>query len=296
MEETELKRFSPPITVPFELVRGLYRFADRFDQVNWEARRKPDTQVDAKFICFPEDFISGALDYYLDSPKTVDYIVEKLPQIYKQKFTEISKKYSITIIAGTIYEKLKDGKVVNRRYIFKDGRIIYHYDKINLYFTEKELVSPGEKLPEVIEVDGVKIATVICKDLYYPDFFQHLAERGAEIVFIPTYWSAWSANCTDYEIHKDKVSKYKVRFLANNVSKTLAEARAIENGMYIVFANCCGTIRSKDYFNILMGKSFIASPLEGIISKTSLMKKQLMLTSHLDLHATKDAKAIFDIL
>ncbi len=251
------------------------------------------TTEEAKFVCFPEDFISGALDYYVDSPKTIDYIVEKLPQIYKQKFIEFSQKYSITIIAGTIYEKLKDRKVVNRSYIFKDGRIIYHYDKINLYFTEKELVSPGQKLPEVIEVEGVKITTVICKDLYYPDLFQYLAKKGTEIVFIPTYWSA---NCTDYEIHKDKISRYKVRFLANSVSKILAEARAIENGMYIVFANCCGTIRLKDYFDILMGKSFMVSPLEGIISKTSFMKKQLIFTSNLDLQAIEDAKSIFDIL
>ncbi len=40
----EIKQFSPPIAVPFELVRGLYRFSERLDQVNWTARRVQDTQ------------------------------------------------------------------------------------------------------------------------------------------------------------------------------------------------------------------------------------------------------------
>ncbi len=250
------------------------------------------TKKQAQFICFPEYFITGEFGYYTNDPELIQHIIKELPDIFKHKFKSLSVKYRITIIAGTIPEEIEPGTIVNRSYIFDKGKIIHHYNKLNLYSTENNVISPGNQLPEVVEVNGIKIGVLICKDIYYSNIFQHLAKKGAQIVFVPSYWSA---NCTDYQVNKDITSKYKGRFLANNVTKILGQARAIENGMYVVFVNCCGHIKFKDYFDSLMGKSFIASPVEGIIAKTAYLKKEVLITSPIDLTATTDANQLYDL-
>lgn len=247
----------------------------------------------SKFICFPEEFIVGSLSYYRNNPQKINFLEEELPPKFKTEFINLSSQYPITIIAGSINEKLSNKSVVNRAYVFKDGEVIYQYDKINLYSTEKKDKTVGEKLPEVIDIDGVKVGVVICKDLYDPALFQHLAKNGAQIVFVPAYWSA---NCTYYQKYVNVISKYKVNFLGNTIAKTLSHARAMENGMFICFVNCCGIVKyNNGDFDQLMGKSFIVSPLEGIIAKTSFLKKELMLTATLNMDQTIDARYMLDV-
>ena len=244
----------------------------------------------ADIICFPESSITGPTDYYeLDD---INYITNNLPTLYKSTFKTLSKKYDIAIIAGTIEEKLNNNKIVNRCYIFDKGKIVYHYDKIHLFSSEKGSVTPGKDYPSVISIRGVRVAVAICKDLFYPELFQKLSKEGAQMVFVPSMWSAYSYL---YEAQNNLVKNYKIKLQSNKLTKVMGESRALENGIFLAFVNCCGSLKQRQDYDVFLGKSFIASPIEGIVCKTNYLNEEVLLIKTLDLKATEDSKIIYDL-
>ncbi len=59
----------------------------------------------------------------------------------------------------------------------------------------------------------------ICYDIEFPEFARELKRRGADVIVVPT------ANMEPYF----------------EVPNTFIRARALENGIFVVYANYCGT-------------------------------------------------------
>jgi len=77
----------------------------------------------------------------------------------------------------------------------RDGSIIGSYDKLFPYWSEFDLVppvEPGRESPPVFETDFGKIGMAICFDANFPEVWQTLRDKGAEIVFWPSAYSAGS--------------------------------------------------------------------------------------------------------
>jgi len=90
----------------------------------------------------------------------------------------------------------------------------------------------------VIEWQGLKIATLICYDLRFPELARAAVKAGAELlVFI----AAWPIKRVQHWI-------------------TLLQARAIENLAFVIGVNQCGTDPSLTY----PGRSLVIDP-HGII-------------------------------
>lgn len=234
----------------------------------------------AEIVCFPEYFLAGFWTGYRDEDS----------KRFKQVFKKLSAEHQITIIGGTIVEKLNRLKNVNRCYVFKDGKIISHYDKINLF--EEAGMQRGSNLPEILDIKKAKIAVTICRDIFHPAIYQTLAKSGVQVVFVPSFWSAGSSS---YSSQKPVADSYKLGNLANTVTKTLCLARSLENGIFIVFVNACGTLKQDGEFDILLGKSFVASPISGIVDKTVYLKRETMFISKLDLREVEHAKALYGL-
>ena len=93
----------------------------------------------ANVIVFPEDFITGPLRgnmrQYADS-------VGKYPKYFQR----IAKKHKIDIVAGSIIEN-QNGKFYNTSYyIDRTGKIKGKYRKINLWHSERNYLTAGEKI------------------------------------------------------------------------------------------------------------------------------------------------------
>ena len=82
---------------------------------------------------------------------------------------------------------------------------------------EDKVFSAGDKI-SAFELDGVKCGVAICYDLRFPEFIRKIALAGAEIIFIPAAWSL--KRLTPRQI--------------------LTKARAIENQIFVAFANSSG--------------------------------------------------------
>lgn len=99
---------------------------------------------------------------------------------------------------------------------------------------------PGETYTS-FEIEGIKVATLICYDAEFPETFRAVASAGAELVLVPTALGAqWGV-------------------VANAVIPT----RAFENGIYVCYANSCGTEDGMSYF----GGSCVIAPNGGDLAR-----------------------------
>ena len=164
-------------------------------------------------ILLPELWSTG---YY---PTPVENFADADGTRTKKFLCAAAKKFSVNIIGGSVIVE-SGGKIFNRCLVAnRHGEIVAAYDKTHLFsFAQEDKVfCAGEKI-SVVELDGVRCGLAICYDLRFPEFIRKIALKGAEIIFIPAAWSL-----------KRLVPR-----------QTLTKARAIENQIFVVFANSSG--------------------------------------------------------
>ena len=181
----------------------------------------------AKLIVLPENFaIMGLQD--TDQVKVAED--EGTGPI--QKFlSEQAKKNKVWIIAGTIPLKLNsdnanyENKVYSACLVYDEkGERVSRYNKIHLFdvhleissetYNESETIEAGNKAV-IVETPFGKIGLAICFDLRFPELFRQLVLLGAEIIVLPSAFTAITGKA-HWEV--------------------LLRARAIENLCYVVAA------------------------------------------------------------
>lgn len=177
------------------------------------AARLIEAAQNSDVILLPELWSTG----YYPTP------VENFADVDGRHTTEFicaaAEKFSVNIIGGSVIVD-SGGKIFNRCHVAnRRGEIIVTYDKTHLFsFADEDKVfSAGDKI-STVELDGVRCGLAICYDLRFPEFMRKLALAGAEIIFIPAAWS---------------LKRLTPR-------RILTKARAIENQIFVVFANSSG--------------------------------------------------------
>ncbi|MDZ7819828.1 MAG: carbon-nitrogen hydrolase family protein [Aliarcobacter sp.] len=101
---------------------------------------------------------------------------------------QLKQLSSNKIIAITFITK-KDDKFFNTLYIFHKQQIVHTQSKVQLFPLGNELehFSAGdEKDIKIIEINGIKIATLICFELRFPRLWEKV--KGADIILNPAMW------------------------------------------------------------------------------------------------------------
>lgn len=131
---------------------------------------------------------------------------------------------------------------------------------------EKFYFSPGTEFP-VFDLCGTKIGIQICYDRKYPEGSRLLALKGAEILFMPI--------CA---------ATYGETKLRDRTWEIPLQARAYENGVYVVAVNRAGDEKGRKH----IGRSMIVDPVGAeIIAEASSDEPQLLVAA-LDLdHVAK---------
>lgn len=177
---------------------------------------------------FPELFMTG---YNIGDQ--VEVLAEEIDGPLVSGLQKIAIKCGVAIITGFAERR---GKELYNSAIVIDtyGQIIAHHHKVFLFGArEKHTYRAGTEFP-VFKLAGRSCGLAICYDIEFPEVTRHLKRRGAEIVFVPT------ANMEPYF----------------EVPTTLVRARALENGVAIVYANMCGMEGQQRY----TGLSGVAMP------------------------------------
>jgi predicted amidohydrolase/ribosomal protein S18 acetylase RimI-like enzyme len=227
------------------------RVAD-FDEFARQCAYFVDVASDYKcdFILFPEIFTMQLMSFIkAERPGlAVRKLAEYTPQ-YLELFSALALRHNINIIGGSIFA-IEDERLYNIAYLFhRNGGVDKQY-KLHITPNERRWwgVEPGKTL-EVFDTDKGKVSIQICYDVEFPELGRLAAERGAEIFFVPF--------CTD-----ERYGYLRVRYCA--------QARCIENHVYVAIAGNVGNLPDVDNMDIQYAQSGIFTPSDIPFSRDAV--------------------------
>lgn len=238
-ERTVLMKKVRICSIQYEL-RKINSFEDFATQVEYFTDVASNYKSD--FAVFPELITTQLLSFIDSKGLSVEDSVRKLDDFtddYITLFSRLSLEYNINIIAGS-HLQVEHGDLYNVCYVFRrDGTFDKQY-KIHITPNENKWwgVKAGNEL-KVINTDCGKIAVNICYDVEFPEPARIQSEKGAKILFVPF--------CTD-----ERHGHLRV--------KLCAQARAIENQIYVATAGTIGNIPSVENMDINYAQSGIYTP------------------------------------
>lgn len=165
-----------------------------------------------------------------------------------------AKQFGVWLVGGTIPLAADPPDKVRAACLVFDerGERVARYDKIHLFdvslpgsnerYCESAVLEPGDT-PVVIDTPFGRLGIAVCYDLRFPELFRRLVEEGAEILAVPSAFTAITGKA-HWEI--------------------LVRARAIENLAYVAAAAQGGFhVRGRETY----GHSLIVDPWGTILAQ-----------------------------
>ena len=242
------------------LLRPIASFDDFVHQVEFFVRSAKDYK--AHFLLFPEFFTMQLLSYIKEpAPAMAVRRLARMAPEYEALFTRLAKETGIYIIGGT-HPVFQRGKVFNAAHLFTPNGQVFRQKKVHLTPTESGpyQLSRGHGL-YLYHTDFGNIAILICYDVEFPEVARVMAEAGAEILFVPS--------CTD-----GREGFCRVRYCA--------QARAIENQVYVAMTGTVGNLPLVPYMNTNYGQAAILTPSDysfardGIAAEGTINQEQMI--------------------
>jgi 5-aminopentanamidase len=207
---------------PIEVERNLERMARAAEHASAEGV--------ALLIC-PEMYLTG----YNIGTDAARRLAEPSDGPSAHAVAEMARENGIAIVYG--YPERGTGDAVfNSVQLFgENGSPLANYRKTHLFGDlDKSMFSASDADSAVVELGGWRVGFLICYDVEFPENARKLAIRGADLIVVPT------ANMVPFEV----------------VNTTIVPARAIENQVYLAYANYCGSEGEIEY----CGLSCVARP------------------------------------
>lgn len=165
----------------------------------------------------------------------------------------LAKKHGIYVHGGSILEKAASDKLFNTTFVFdRAGKQIAKYRKIHLFdvttpdgqsYRESATFDGGTDIV-TYQADGVTVGCTICYDMRFPELYQALAKKGADVIMVPAAFTLQTGK-DHWEV--------------------LLRARAIETETYIVAAAQTGTHANGT--RACWGHSLIADPWGLVLAR-----------------------------
>ncbi|MBK1645593.1 carbon-nitrogen hydrolase [Thiocapsa imhoffii] len=235
-----------PDTVRVATVQYMQRRVGSFEEFTDLVRYFVDVTADyrADFVVFPELFTLQLLsmeDQELSPAESIEALT-KYTEPLKGALRDMAVRYNINIIGGSHPTRMPNGRVENICYVcLRSGEV---HEQAKIHPTPNEVywwnIEGGQAL-NVIETDCGPIGVLICYDSEFPELGRHLADQGANIIFVPF--------CTD-----ERQSYLRVRYCA--------QARAIENQCYVAMSGNVGNLPKVHNMDIQYAQSCILTPCD----------------------------------
>jgi predicted amidohydrolase len=197
----------------------------------------------ADIVLFPELFTMQLLSIENEeiSPSESMRRISEYESDLMELFTDAAMKYNINIIAGST-PVMRGESVYNVSQVFlRDGGYVGQ-EKIHPTPNEEYWWNHvGGNDVRVIDTDCGPIAVLICYDIEFPELSRYLTDQGVNILFVPFL--------TD-----ERQSYLRVRYCA--------QARAVENQIYVAMAGSCGNLPNVQNMDIHYAQSCILTPCD----------------------------------
>lgn len=182
----------------------------RLDAVAAQARAQG-----ADLLVTPEMALTG----YAIGAERVAALAEPADGPIAQAVAAIAQRHGIAIVYGYPEQNL-DGRPFNAaQFIDADGNRLSIYRKTHLFGDmDRAQFSAGDAPSQIFEWRGWRLGLLICYDVEFPEAVRGLALQGADAVLVPT------ANMEPFD----------------EVQRVLLPSRALENRLFLAYANACG--------------------------------------------------------
>jgi predicted amidohydrolase/ribosomal protein S18 acetylase RimI-like enzyme len=237
---------------------------------------------DSHLVVFPELFIAQMLCTFNRNtplPELVSQLADLHAQ-YVELFTSLATTRQILIVAGSAPVRQPDGTIRNVAHLFSPMGNVYTQEKLHLTPAESNYwgLCQGEGL-KVFETHLGRIAILICYDIEFPELSRMLVDAGVDLIIVPF--------ATD-----ERKSYQRVRYCA--------QARAVENTIYVVLAGNVGTLPRSPAMSLNFGQAAIltpsdfAFPLNGIAAE-GVINTQTVVISDIDLGALEVEREVANV-
>lgn len=214
-----------------------------------EARIREAAAQGAKVVVLPEVFNwRGAKEEERSS-------AEPIPGPTSDLMVGLARELGIYLLAGSFLEEIRrENRAYNTSLLLDpQGNLLARYRKMHLFDVqidggvsamESETRQPGEEIV-VAQTELCPMGLSICYDLRFPELYRVLVSRGAQVIFVPSAFTAFTG-----KFHWEP----------------LLRARAIENQAYIIAPNQMG---QNPESLATYGHSMIVDPWGKVLAEAS---------------------------
>lgn len=180
-----------------------------------EERAAAAASLGARLLICPEMFLSG----YSIGAEAAARLAEPADGPAFASAAAIARKTGLALLYG-YPERGAGGAIYNAvRLVGRDGQGLADYRKCHLFGElDRAMFRAGSGPSALVDLCGVRIGLLICYDVEFPESARLLALAGADLVAVPT------ALMDPFEV----------------VARTVVPARAVENQVFLAYANRCG--------------------------------------------------------
>ena len=255
-----------------------------FDQFREQVCGLVETAADydCKLVVFPEYFTLQLLTL----ANVRRHVSEQVRDLAAQEgalvdlMGDLATRYDLYIVAGTIPHANGTGEIRNVCHVLgpRGGHGVQ--PKLHLTRFEHEWrMSPGAGL-KVFETSFGLMAVAICYDVEFPEIARAAAHLGAHVLAVPS--------CTD-----DRQGFLRVRYCA--------QARAIENQMYVIHSATVGSLPMVPAVSLNYGQAAIFTPSDFAFARDGILaegipNQETMIIAELNLDTIQEGREAGTVL
>jgi predicted amidohydrolase/GNAT superfamily N-acetyltransferase len=229
----------------------------------------------ADFVLLPE-FVSAQLLSQEDALSTQEGIrrLAGFEARFRESMQALAARHGLTLVAGS--HPVRDGeRIYNVAFVCLPNGEVVAQPKLHITPSEQRSwgISGGHSLRPIDTPKG-RIGVLICYDVEFPEAARYLADLGAEILFVPF--------CTD-----SRQSYLRVRYCA--------QARAIENQVYVAMAGTVGNLPDVGNLDINYGQAAVLTPSDFAFARDGIAaeadsNEETVLICDVDLNALHESR------
>lgn len=200
----------------------------------------------AELVIFPECALTG---YCFDDLNEARQFAQPIPGPATELLCKATQRFGGAIIAGML--ELSDVGVYNVATVIGPQGLVGVYRKIHLPgLGVDQFACYGDRPFAVYEIGEIRVGVGICYDSAFPEAIRTMALQGADLIALPTNFPTG----------------------AENMTKHVINARAMENKVYFAAVNRVGTERGFRF----IGETTIADPDGNTLRKGSSNEEEIL--------------------
>lgn len=256
-------------------VESFEQFADQVEGLVWTA-----ADYKCQLLVFPEYFTCQLLTTLENTRRPIREQIRQLARL-ETRIVELMRRLAqesgMYIVGGTLpaMDPPDEITVYNECYIYGPKGDWDVQGKLHMTRFEKEewVISPHKKF-KVFDTSIGKLAITICYDVEFPELARAAARQGAFLLIVPS--------CTD-----DRQGFLRVRYCA--------QARAIENQMYVIHSGTVGSLPQVPAVSLNYGQASVLTPSDFSFARDGILaegipNQETMVIAELDMDTIKQSR------